>query len=292
MYSCIKLNKRHMMEFKSLEKLREDFNPLNQDFFCIYDNVNFLCKLFMRRTITILLYKKKPIGYIWTNKDDKFNLTICSMSIINNTSVVQGYKYLINSIKKNNNLTYICEKNHDNYKVLETIGFSKKEGTIEMSCLLEDCYELKLPNNLSLETFKKGIHEKIRCSIQNEAFKNETRVPLTSEDMYFDEIQDYYYEQGSILLKRDNKYIGYGQIIMVDNIPTIVNVGILSEYRGKGYGKILLIHLMNILIANGFKEVQLNVSSTNFTALNLYKSLGFNIKREFHQWELKKEDNI
>ncbi|WP_406541200.1 hypothetical protein [Clostridium ljungdahlii] len=56
---------------------------------------------------------------------------------------------------------------------------------------------------------------------------------MTLEDIYFDEAQDYYFEKGAIFLKQNDEYIGYGQIVMENDIPVIVNFGILKEFRGK-----------------------------------------------------------
>ncbi|MCS4470801.1 GNAT family N-acetyltransferase [Clostridium botulinum] len=63
--------------------------------------------------------------------------------------------------------------------------------------------------------------------------------------------------------------------MLENNIPFIVNFGILSNFRKEGYGKVLLNHILNKLKIKGFKKVMIRVSSENEIALNLYKSLGF-----------------
>jgi hypothetical protein len=75
--------------------------------------------------------------------------------------------------------------------------------------------------SVNIELFKKGFHEQIRCNIQNEVFKNDSRIPLSIEDIYYDESQKYYYDEGSIFIKKANDYIGYGQIIMDMRIQVI-----------------------------------------------------------------------
>ncbi len=114
-------------------------------------------------------------------------------------------------------------------------------------------------------------------------FKSHDRIPLTKEDIYFDESQNYYVKDASFFIKKDDEYIGYGQVILENNIPFIVNFGILSNFRKEGYGKVLLNHILNKLKIKGFKKVMIRVSSENEIALNLYKSLGFyHIKKSMY----------
>lgn len=65
---------------------------------------------------------------------------------------------------------------------------------------------------------------------------------------------------------------------------TIVSLGILKEYRGKGYGKKLLQYVVDLFPE---KNIALNVRATNITAQNLYKSVGFQLvnidKNYYHQ---------
>ncbi|MCS4522610.1 GNAT family N-acetyltransferase [Clostridium botulinum] len=70
--------------------------------------------------------------------------------------------------------------------------------------------------------------------------------------------------------------------MLENNIPFIVNFGILSNFRKEGYGKVLLNHILNKLKIKGFKKVMIRVSSENEIALNLYKSLGFLSYKEKH----------
>jgi ribosomal protein S18 acetylase RimI-like enzyme len=210
------------------------------------------------------------------------------MNVVGEENLILKYKAMIESIKFNPTLHYNCEKNNFDYNILSALGFSKKEGTYLMHANVPIHICPDFQEGLKYEILQKGKHENIRCKIQNEVFRNDARMPLTIDDMFFDEIQEYYYDKGAIFLKKNDDYIGYGQFIIIDNIPTIVNIGILDKFRGRGYGKILMQHLMKILNDNGFKETELKVSSDNFAALNLYKSLGFKIKKEMLWWEYKK----
>ena len=90
--------------------------------------------------------------------------------------------------------------------------------------------------------------------------------------------------EGSIFIKYNNVVIGYGQIIKEGSIPIIVNFGILKDYRSRGYGKLLLSYLVNILYDKGYGEVRIKVNPDNHIAFRLYSSFGFKKVSECYRW--------
>jgi len=63
-------------------------------------------------------------------------------------------------------------------------------------------------------------------------------------------------------------YFGYEEV-------AIYGLGILPEFQGKGYGRELIIHIVNHLLKNGHENITIEVESKNTPAFNLYKSSGF-----------------
>lgn len=290
MYSCVSLNKRNIESLLELNKDRKEFNSQNEDFCEYYWGLSAAKQLFVRRNVKLLRLNNNIVGYIWFTKQDKHYFYLNSMFIKGEEKLEEGYDLLLKSLKLKSKLLYNCEKNSCNYNILSKLGFIKKEGTYDMHA---DIAKLNInlgcaDDDIVFEQFIKGKHEDTRCKIQNEVFKNETRIPLTKDDICYDQIQSYYFEKGSVFIKKENAYVGYGQIIFNDNIATIVNVGILETYRSKGYGRALMQYLLGILKEQGIRGVNLKVSAENDKALKLYKSLGFNIKSESHVWEYKK----
>lgn len=291
MYECVGLNKRNLVYFEELNKRKNEFNNLNEDFFETYNNCNFAQQIFLRRRVKLLRINSKYIGYIWSDTNDK---NICSINAISVLRVLSSmkvhvlYKLLIDTLKNKCVINYLCESNSYNYEILKNIGFNKKEGTLILYSNISEEIPIYLDGSLEFENLKMGEDEEKRCQIQNEIFKDDNRIPLNIEDIYFDQIQSYYFDQGAIFLKKDGEYIGYGQIIIENRIPTIVNFGILGEYRGNGYSKTLLSYLLKIIKLNGFDTVKIKVKSTNIPAINLYEKLGFCKKNEVCMWELKR----
>jgi ribosomal protein S18 acetylase RimI-like enzyme len=288
MYSYVSLTKKNIQPLIRLNKKRQQFNILNEDFWEYYSRLNLAKQFFAARSLKLLKYNNEIVGYLWLTRQNKSTMYIKSMFVDSEENLVENYGFLINGLKLGSSLIYNCEKNNVNYNILSKLGFIKKEGTYEMYAPVTTPPLAYENSDIAFEQFLKGKHEEIRCRIQNEAFRNDSRIPLTKEDILCDQLQSYYFEKGSVLIKKGDTYIGYGQIIFNGSIPTIVNVGLLEAYRGKGYGRALMLCLLRLLEENGIKEVNLRVATHNHKALKLYKSLGFAIKSEVHLWEYKK----
>lgn len=288
MYKFYTLNKSNINKFKDLNDFRTDFNKLNKDFFHVYYNSNQFQQLLLKKRVRLLWEDSRYIGYLWTEVKGNSLCLINSMYVIKDTDAFRGYSLLVNSIKPYSVITYNCEKNTINYGLLTKLGFNKIKALLEMKINLDSIIQLQILDYINFHKVARGKDEKLRCIIQNSIFNSEDRVPLKVEDIYYDEMQDYYCEDGAILMKVNNTYIGYGQIIIKDKSPYIVNFGILKDYRNKGYGKMLLTYMLNILYKKGKKSVKIKVDSKNESAIKLYKNVGFIEETEHSHWQLNK----
>lgn len=71
-------------------------------------------------------------------------------------------------------------------------------------------------------------------------------------------------------------FVGYGRL---DGSTPELSISVLPEHRGKGIGKMLMESMVSLLAQKGYPQVSLSVSKDN-KALELYRSLGFEIVRE------------
>lgn len=71
------------------------------------------------------------------------------------------------------------------------------------------------------------------------------------------------------------KIIGKIRITITDNEGFIYGVGVLPEFRGKGYGREVLSSALGILKKKDVKDIFLEVATENKNALGLYESCGF-----------------
>lgn len=92
---------------------------------------------------------------------------------------------------------------------------------------------------------------------------------------FADEKEDSCSSSYTYLLEKDNVVIGKSRLEINDNMGGIYGVEVLPEYRGKGFGKKLLIFSINKLKESNVNAINLQVETNNRNALNLYLSCGF-----------------
>jgi GNAT superfamily N-acetyltransferase len=294
MYNLTNLTLKRINSFRKINQYNTYFNLSNKNFFEEYDNSNIIQKIFLRKNVN-LLYEERGaklehnyIGYIWFEKHSKYYSSINSINVIGDNDLVNCYKALISSLASNSLITYECERNDVNADILSKLEFKKTKGIMELEKQCMGYQKVSVHKDVTFSIIEKNKDEELRCNLQNEIFKNNNRIPISIEDIYYDEAQEYYFDNGSIFINLCGIPIGYGQVIVEDNCANIVNFGIIEKYRKEGYGKLLLSYLLNLIMDNDFKKVALKVDSNNIPALNLYLSLGFIIKRELYTFEKTK----
>ena len=73
----------------------------------------------------------------------------------------------------------------------------------------------------------------------------------------------------------EGETVGYGGIMTVLDESDIVNIAVLPEFRGRGYGRMLLLALENEAKRQGAELLHLEVRQSNRVAVGLYESFGF-----------------
>lgn len=76
----------------------------------------------------------------------------------------------------------------------------------------------------------------------------------------------------------NNKPVGMCGVSYEKDEASIFGLGILPEYQGKGYGKQMLILLLDNIAGENVENIFIEVDSTNVRAFNLYKNCGFEIE--------------
>lgn len=300
------LEKLTLSNMETLKKLYFDSlkeSSYNKDFFKCYDNQNFIIKFLYRKFIKIIKLNNVSVGYIWYEAPIDNFIKVWALYI--------DYRY-INELSKQilssfNNyiLSYEAIDTSKNAIILENLGFRINNDTLFMEMNLDNYDNSKKINDIHLKLVENlyikknfnsnvcfstrklvvGVDEELRCNIQNNIFGELNRRPLLLEDIYGDMAQDYYLKDLCIFGMVNNSYIGYGQIIFSREMFTVVNFGIVKEFRGMGLGKLLLDEI--ILYANraGIRKISIRVDCSNEKAIDLYKWIGFNEKNKILIWE-------
>lgn len=75
----------------------------------------------------------------------------------------------------------------------------------------------------------------------------------------------------------DKVVVGYYSYLHIFDEAHIMNVAILPEYQGLGYGNEMMKSLLDLTAEQGLPNVTLEVRRSNVRAINLYEKHGFNL---------------
>lgn len=89
----------------------------------------------------------------------------------------------------------------------------------------------------------------------------------------------------------DNRLTGICNISFGAEQASIFGFGISPDYQGKGYGRLLIGQVMDLIRRRGLKAVTLHVGSDNKRAYNLYTSIGFAIQTQYDYYEFVTDGN-
>ena len=79
-----------------------------------------------------------------------------------------------------------------------------------------------------------------------------------------------------LVLEIDNALVGYAILMMVLDEAHLLNISVAPSWKGKGWGRYLLNHMMQIGREKGGLNMFLEVRPSNVSAITLYESIGFN----------------
>ncbi len=81
------------------------------------------------------------------------------------------------------------------------------------------------------------------------------------------------------VLEMEGRVVGYSILWLIKEEAFLMTFAVDPSYRNKGLGKYLLSEIINLLSGKA-TTLQLDVRKSNLPAINLYRSMGFEIVRE------------
>ena len=287
MISIEKLSLFNIDKLRSLYETEEDSYLCDKCFFDIYDKESFLIKYIIRKQVLLFKFNDEYIGYIWHEYPQSGQCcTIYGISFKN-----EYIEYITPDILESlkfNSLKLDIIQNNKNKLIMSRLGFNIQFKSIVMNLNLKNTIldEFTVYDDIDFKHFKTNKDEGLRCEVQNSIFKDKNRIPLTINDIYEEENEDYFIDDFCVFLKNScDDILGYGQIILTRNEYTIVNFGILEQYRMKGYGEILLRYLIELCRINSIDDIYIRVENSNEKAINLYSKVGFKKVRSCITWD-------
>lgn len=89
-----------------------------------------------------------------------------------------------------------------------------------------------------------------------------------------------------------DKVIGYAIMLEVVDEATLMDIAVDSAARGQGVGRALVDFVMDTSVKNGMSEIWLEVRESNYAAISLYESSGFeHIETRKNYYTVESSDN-
>jgi len=81
--------------------------------------------------------------------------------------------------------------------------------------------------------------------------------------------------------------IGCIGVAAEDRRVYVISFGVLTEHRGRGYGRQILTQTVNGLVSENWEEILIEVEATNRAALSLYTACGFAETTSYNYYPIK-----
>jgi len=97
------------------------------------------------------------------------------------------------------------------------------------------------------------------------------------------------------VVEENGQIIGYAVLMMILDEAHLLNISIAKTHQGRGLGRSLLEHMMQIGRNHGGVNMFLEVRPSNKSAISLYESIGFNemaVRRNYYPAPNGREDAI
>ena len=79
-----------------------------------------------------------------------------------------------------------------------------------------------------------------------------------------------------LVMEQGKELMGYAVLMMVLDEAHLLNISVAKSYQGQGWGRYLLVQMMEIGREKGGLNMFLEVRPSNRSAPRLYESMGFN----------------
>lgn len=277
-----KLNKDNFEHFYILLNERKELIPYQPDFYEYYKNKTIFQKFFIKKLVRLLVYNNEYIGYVWFDSYSRKSTRIKDMYV-----KPEYIKYVnSNTFKIIKSNIIICETFESDYSVelCRALDLDRYKNTELMILRNADNNSYTYKTDAIFRPYIIKRDQKLRKNIQNIIFNSDGREPITTADIAYEEEQEYFIYDLCSFIKVQNNEIGYGQIIISRGTYSIVNLGIIENYRNKGYGHDLVIKLIELANKKGITELFIRVEESNNVAKKLYESLGFNEVGKISNW--------
>lgn len=257
---------------KSLDEIEDLFNNKVNGYgegslFCFIDN-----KVVGKVSLVLEVCKELGAIYIYSHEilEDFENKELVLINLTNAA---------IEVAKKNNpNSIYLGVGNKEHLKILENLGY--KQEYVSLSMTLDD----KSLREKTLDLIRLSNENKeIYLDIINKSFSDMphgTYHHITDVEKYIDKADE---NNHFFMVAKDKNIIGFMNV-EIEKSRGLFDIGLCKEYRGNGYGKLLLETAIDFLNKKSVGNIELIVIKKNNRAYSMYKNRGFKEKSILGYW--------
>lgn len=263
------LHKQNKDEFNYYSDFNESFIK-----YFIIKQCYFIIKNDIIAGILLFNMERREIIYIPAAKDSLSLFRL--IYILNNNFNVNGYTLTVRHKKLNSKL-YRC------YFPVDILGNHKY---MQLDTCKSIYNSFNIPENTIVRKMLINKEEVLRVKLQNNIFGNvANRRELTLTEVLSEERKNTFLKNMCFILDINGDPGGYGQILIIDGEYYLVNFGVTTEYRKKGYGEYFLSKIVDNCSSRGINRLNLCVDNDNTPAVNLYKKLGF--KEQYNKFSIR-----
>ena len=185
-------------------------------------------------------------------------------------SKIIGYakeRYVSLFLKNKFNIDYIRYTMHLNFNDVKSILTENGQSSHEITDFSE--FRLKEIVELFRKAYENTVDERILRYQDTERIYQMLQMIINNKRGSFIFLKDC-----SFIATRDNKVIGVILIALNMNKPLILDIAVAKDYQSRGIGRNLILKSIKSL-STDFSELNLTVTKDNFSAEQLYLSLGF-----------------
>ena len=169
----------------------------------------------------------------------------------------------------------------------EAISLAEQAGTEVLRELhklrgaLPPAQDVSLPDWVEVREFRPGIDDDAWLKTNNAAFEGHLENgSWTADDLNERVGRDWFDAEGFRLAWADDRLAGFCWTKRHSaEVGEIYVIGVHPDYQARGLGRAIVIEAMHYLAGAGSKTCILYVDTSNQSALELYRSLGFGLER-------------
>lgn len=173
---------------------------------------------------------------------------------------------------------FLGTKNETVIRTLNDLNMEKQYSAVRMT--LEDRSVNYTPLNLIKLSEQ---NKKEYLAIYNDAFKEVPNGATLSEEEVDEYISNANENNCYYIAAMNNDKVGFLQFNIHEGVGEF-DIGLIKNFRGKGYGRLLLETAIDFLNAKKVEEISLVVITKNIVAFDMYKKRGFKEIELLSEW--------